>query len=335
LRGHAPEPALWARELEIEVLSDRGAADWTRLRQLCTASEDHFTAFQRIADVLAAHGLHCKAEPVVRELLAQPGTNPSAGWLWVELRLRAGKLHNARHLLRLPQTELARRAFDRQLDGLGNALTQQQNFQFRYLRRPYLQFRRLWRARRDWFRQDDLLWGKVGYALSCAGRHQNAAAWLADWRQRKEVEPWMLDNLLIAYQETGCDAEAATLIEDARACPRHGGGFVRFDLFHALRAACAENPEPGRRLVALTMAEELDPYERSLYRFLRVALEFLPESGDLPAFDAERKGRLLQAYHATRRYRACRRVFRDVTSLISQRTGRRWPRWWARWHLLG
>jgi len=181
----------------------------------------------------------------------------------------------------------------------------------------------------------DLLWGKVGYALACAGRHQEVTEWLSDWQARSKVEPWMLDNLLIAYQQTGRDAEAAALIQEVRRRPRHSGGLVRFDLFHALHETCAGNPQPGRHLLATTLASQLDHYETALHTFLSVALDFLPESGPPALFDRDRKDRLLRSFHGVHRYRACRQTFWAIAQLISRQTRRKWPQWWAKWHLLG
>jgi hypothetical protein len=306
------------------------------LRRLCAEPEDHFAAFDRVAEVLAEHALHVQAEPIVRATLTEPNTNPSAGWLWVELRLRAHRLNNAEQLLSLPEAqELARRAWDRQLDGLGAVMTQQEAGAFRRWRLSERQFDRLLRARRAWLHRDDLLWGKVGYVLSCGGRHHQVVDWLADWADRTDIDPWMLDNLLIAYQQTGRTEQANALIEKVRQRPRHGGGLVRFDLFHALREACADNPAPGRHLLAVTLTTQLDRYETALHEFLTVALEFLPESGPPALFDRDRQDRLLETLRGVRRYQACQEIFRSIAGLISRRLGRAWPRWWAQWHLLG
>jgi len=139
----------------------------------------------------------------------------------------------------------------------------------------------------------------------------------------------MLDNLLIAYQQTGREIEAMSLIKEARARPRHSGSLIRFDLFHALREACDDNPEPGRRLLETTLTSQLDRYEANWHELLSVALQFFPESGPPPGFDAELQKRLLGAYQGLRRYRAARQSFVAITRMISRRLGRAWPRWWA------
>jgi tetratricopeptide (TPR) repeat protein len=336
LRSHLPEPALLARELELLVRSHPIIKDWILLRTLCTQTEDYFPAFDRVARVLGAHSLQHQAQPVVWELVKQPVVNPSTGWLWVELRWRSDKWNNLPQLLSLPEDqELTLRAWDRQLDGLGAWLTREDAGVFRRWRSSERHLQRLLRVRREWLRRHDLLWGKVGYALACAGRHQEVTEWLSDWQARSKVEPWMLDNLLIAYQQTGRDAEAAALIQEVRRRPRHSGGLVRFDLFHALHETCAGNPQPGRYLLATTLASQLDHYETALHTFLSVALDFLPESGPPALFDRDRKDRLLRSFHGVHRYRACRQTFWAIAQLISRQTRRKWPQWWAKWHLLG
>ncbi len=53
---------------------------------------------------------------------------------------------------------------------------------------------------RETLRSHDLLWGQVGYVLMVANRARAAAAWLADWRERKGFAPWMADNLVTALR---------------------------------------------------------------------------------------------------------------------------------------
>jgi hypothetical protein len=43
---------------------------------------------------------------------------------------------------------------------------------------------RLLRSCGDWLASDDFSWGAAGYALHRAGRHRQALAWMAGWRDR-------------------------------------------------------------------------------------------------------------------------------------------------------
>ena len=49
---------------------------------------------------------------------------------------------------------------------------------------------------RELFSGSNLLWGIAGRVYNQTGRDDEAIRWLSDWRERKDVEPWMLLNLV-------------------------------------------------------------------------------------------------------------------------------------------
>lgn len=69
-------------------------------------------------------------------------------------------------------------------------------------------------------RADDAAWARAGAALVQAGHYAMASAWLADWRDRDAVEPWMLRPLATAYRALDQDERA---VEVCRAAVRLGG----------------------------------------------------------------------------------------------------------------
>ena len=332
--GQVLQPTLLGREIELALAGARYDDIKALLVQMCALPEDDSAAFQRLAAHLRRGNTLYTAERTVRGCLREAAVNPNTAALWVELRAALKRIRNSRTLLRLPaDSELARRGFAAQCDAIAQWRQQQGTRGTPVLRPDKSDFRRLLRGARERFRQDDFLWGKAGYVLACWHRYHEVAQWLGDWRERRNVEPWMLDNLLVACQQTGRHAEAAALIEAARALPRRRGELVRFDAFHALERACAGDPQPGEYLLAITLEDALDPYEKNLLQMLRVALEYALATAP-PPFDQARKDRLKAALSGTSRYRACRRVFREITCLISQRLGRSGPRIWGRWQLL-
>jgi hypothetical protein len=84
-------------------------------------------------------------------------------------------------------------------------------------------------------RGDVQLWGVTGYALASCGRYAEAAEWLADWRTRDGVEPWMLSNVVEAGDAQGRSGEALDAVAHALTL-RYDSTFP----FHILRLACAE-----------------------------------------------------------------------------------------------
>ena len=69
-------------------------------------------------------------------------------------------------------------------------------------------------------RADDTAWARTGAALVAAGHHGMASAWLADWRDRPNVEAWMLRPLAMAFRLLDQDERAADV---CRAAVKLGG----------------------------------------------------------------------------------------------------------------
>ncbi|WP_309387132.1 C39 family peptidase [Cerasicoccus frondis] len=62
----------------------------------------------------------------------------------------------------------------------------------------YRQFRRLFKKFKDLAERDGVAWGNIGQCFVGHRRYRDAVAWMSNWRER-EIELWMLNNLLFAY----------------------------------------------------------------------------------------------------------------------------------------
>jgi hypothetical protein len=118
-------------------------------------------------------------------------------------------------------------------------------------------------------RSDDEAWARAGRALVAAGHFAYAKVWLADYRERADLEAWMLHPLTLALHALDQDDKA---IEVCRAAVRLGGSddllayfraWLALDLALSGQAAEASAqiarvdgtlPPPGTRLV-VAMAE--------------------------------------------------------------------------------
>ena len=69
-------------------------------------------------------------------------------------------------------------------------------------------------------RETDAGWARAGGALAAAGHTALAAAWLADYRERDALEPWMLRPLAAAYRALDQDDKA---LDVCRAAVKLGG----------------------------------------------------------------------------------------------------------------
>lgn len=60
----------------------------------------------------------------------------------------------------------------------------------------------------DQAEQHALVWGNVGRVFVTAGQYREALEWLSNWRDRQDVEGWMVTNLVYAYHGLDRQAEA-------------------------------------------------------------------------------------------------------------------------------
>jgi hypothetical protein len=90
-------------------------------------------------------------------------------------------------------------------------------------------------------------WGAVGYALSTAKRDRRVVEWMAGWRGRAGLEPWMLLNLAISLRNLGRAAEA-TPVSEAAIGLRPDHTTPMHEVFLVLDAALAGDVHAAGRL---------------------------------------------------------------------------------------
>jgi len=103
-------------------------------------------------------------------------------------------------------------------------------------------------------------WAAAGAALAQVGRAPQAVAWLADWRERTGVWPYMLVSLVGALWETGREEEAAEVGIAALQSPYDDPAKVVHQLWVALHAALGGDVRTAARLLA-PVSPDLIPTE--------------------------------------------------------------------------
>lgn len=68
------------------------------------------------------------------------------------------------------------------------------------------------RVHRDRLRAGATAWGSAGYALTRKAAWRETCDWLADWRSREGVRPWMLTNLAFSLRVLGDWDQAAAVV---------------------------------------------------------------------------------------------------------------------------
>ncbi len=135
---------------------------------------------------------------------------------------------------------------------------------------------RLLRERREMLRSNNELWGTVGYALHSMNRFRDTAAWLADWRERPDVEPYMLNNLFFSLQTLGRDDEARAVLDRGMELPRHDEVTMRFHLYAALEDLLECRTDDARRHLAVVHEPELRAYSKNLLQLAQEMLAYQP-----------------------------------------------------------
>lgn len=175
----------------------------------------------------------------------------------------------------------------------------------------------LWRNQ-DWLRKNTRCWGSVGYALHHFRRFGRLLRWLADWRQRNDLEPWILKNLVEGLRRAGRNAEAAEAGRRALSLPPDPSQ-AGHRLWLAADACLEGHIDAARKLLQQVEGTKFRPEDE----FLRLSAQAVVNMASARAedrsfaFRTERK-RLDRAkalypgvtHNAARRrfYRQCRRI---------------------------
>ena len=152
--------------------------------------------------------------------------NPRAGIAFVDYHMNRGKRRKlADRIAELPlDPDVATHTWHYYITRIGD---EKRLFLLRWL-----VFRHRERLRTNTHR-----WGSVGYALFEHGRYRDCAKWMADWRERDELLPWMLWNYgLAAAAEKPDYAELRAVSEHAvhkldrnRSTSSHVAGLAFYD----------------------------------------------------------------------------------------------------------
>ena len=208
LREHADGPVVKLRA--VQVAGRQGDAD-TAVGQFHALAADPDAGRGVIREAIQtfdAEGWGARLTSELKDLAFLEDANPALAGLWAERAAAAGSLDDvadrvAELLARNP--DAGRELVLAYVWALAEAGKPVQGVVQRYS---------------EVLRPDDSAWARAGGALAAAGHTAMAAAWLADYRDRDELEPWMLRPLAAAYRARDQDDKA---LDVCRAAVRLGG----------------------------------------------------------------------------------------------------------------
>ncbi len=138
---------------------------------------------------------------------------------------------------------------------------------------------RIWRLRwlryrrGPWLREKETTWAALGFALLAAGSPRAAVTWLKDWAGRKELQPWMLYNLVISYYKTKRPQEVAPIITHALALPADNTR-VDFLLWQGLESALRADLPAAEEALAQTNSPSLDLHAKTVRLLTQLLVDF-------------------------------------------------------------
>lgn len=177
------------------------------------------------------------------------------------------------------------------------------------------------REHREGLRSRDETWGTVGYALYTMKRSRQVVEWLSDWRDRAEVEPYMLNNLFFSLQDTGDREEAARVLARGLELPRHDDTTMRFHLYAALENLLSSKEAAALKHLEVVHRPDLSAFSVRVLELVKALVHYQPGKPAKP-FD-EGVSQAIEAFldsNKTRRLgldyvsRACRHVARHNRS---------------------
>jgi len=250
LQKHLPGPNTLAAEVRLLAAEKSRDTAIARFTELLGVEKRDTRALTSAAEALQTAGWHREIETAIEGCLKDGAPNPAAGNIWVKCFATREAWGKRRALYRLdPATEFAREARGEFIERCAHPK------RIGYLR-PLL------RRQRDQIRTDTVAWGQVGYALVQSRKYRKAADWLSGWRERKDIEPWMLTNLLIALQHGRRDAEALEASRFAMGL-RRDHTTAQHQLWIALYDANRGDTAPARTALTELHYESLSGYEKT------------------------------------------------------------------------
>jgi cellulose synthase operon protein C len=184
---------------QVKVSAHHGDRDTAEasLAQLCHCELENSQGLYAAMYAMRSAGWDDRVASILHDQLAQETVSPYVQFAWIELAAELqqwSKLDCYIHTLDF-HADSAQSAIEAYLRLLA------QNQQHKALDDFIAKHK-------DILKQETTLWGSVGYALRFVQANRRIITWLADWRSRSDLKPWMLVNLAEAYRAIGADDRA-------------------------------------------------------------------------------------------------------------------------------
>ncbi|MCB1127888.1 MAG: hypothetical protein KDM81_15445, partial [Verrucomicrobiae bacterium] len=263
MQTHQPGARTLAAAITLDLRAGEPKAALRGLRELCTSPDPDPRPINEVTLEFQRIGPARRAVRVLQRALKAGSCNPQVAAALIRLLiLRNQRPRATRVFLRLPEGEARHRAVAPLVQGL---VAGRSRFRFWWI------LRRRGRS----LARDDESWGHVGYGLITLNRMRAGARWMADWRTRRIVQPWMLFNYCLALRDLGRYDEANAVARHVVDTWGHREGAADLHLFLAVEEALAGAVEPARQHLASAVVRKDVAHDQALSALAGALLEHL------------------------------------------------------------
>jgi hypothetical protein len=198
---------------------------------------------------------------------------------------------------------------------------------------------RLFLARnRSWLRANARTWGAVGYTMVRLRQYRRLVRWMADWRTRDGLEPWMLANLAEGLRAVGRKPEAVEANRRALALPFESA-HANHRLWLAADALQDGQLDAARQWLSQVRRDGLQQHNAFLFDMVTAVLTMAaaPEAKKSEVFaDARRAvAQAAAGYRTFFRDRPRLRFYRKCVWMIARYRGGSPAKLWGLWRRYG
>jgi cellulose synthase operon protein C len=197
IKPHLDPDVYLPAQVKVSLYQADYATAESALAQLCHCELENSRGLSAAVSAMQSAGLADNIESILHAQLSQATVSPHVQFVWIDLAAELkywSKLDRYIHTLDF-QSAVGQSAIEDYLRLL--ARNQQHQALYDFIAKH-----------RDILRQETGLWGSVGYVLRLVQANRRIITWLADWRSRSDLKPWMLVNLAEAFRAIGSDADA-------------------------------------------------------------------------------------------------------------------------------
>lgn len=258
MRPHSPRPAEpnspkpFLKPQEAQALLEL-------LRESCVASGDLARPLEDILEDLYRSGYKQESASVLRRALESASVRPEVGALWMR-RVLNRRSWDRRYPVEMDELcrrgEVGHRAV---IEFLESATA---------VRKPEL-VRRALRKHGNWLREHPLGWGTVARTLATLHCYRALSRWMADWRNKPELDLSLLHCLVAGLRGSGRIAESREVIRLAMAKHAADPKLQPLKLWYAMDEALAGNTEAAASLFRELVSPEWDKDSFNRYYLVR------------------------------------------------------------------